>query len=87
MIAAIAAAATLAIGPMVIATPASAQITIGGTATGGAGGAGGDGGAGGAGGLNILSPGAEANGGNGGNGGAGGAGGDASADVTFDLTF
>jgi hypothetical protein len=85
MIAAIAAAATLAIGPMAIATPASAQLTIdiGGTATGGAGGNGGAGGEGGAGGVNFLSPFAEANGGAGGAGGAGGNGGDASADVSI----
>ncbi len=76
MIAALAAAATLTLGPM-IAAPASAQlsVSIGGTATGGNGGAGGDGGAGGAGGLNFLSPGASANGGRGGDGGDGGAGG------------
>ena len=86
MIAALAAAATLTVGPM-IATPASAQLSV--TVTGGAGGAGGEGGAGGAGGAggtNILSPDAEANGGAGGaggNGGAGGAGGPASIDISL----
>src|SRR5918995_5373892 len=77
MIAAVVAAATLTLGPM-IATPASAQISLTVTATGGAGGnggTGGNGGAGGAGGTNFLSPDATANGGNGGTGGNGGAGG------------
>jgi hypothetical protein len=88
MIAALAAAATLTVGPM-IATPAFAQISVTIGVTGGAGGAGGEGGAGGAGGAggtNVLSPNAEANGGAGGaggNGGAGGAGGPASIDITL----
>ena len=88
MIAALAAAATLAVGPM-MAAPVSAQLSVTVDVTGGAGGAGGaggNGGAGGAGGANILSPEAEANGGAGGaggNGGAGGAGGDASIDVAL----
>jgi hypothetical protein len=75
MIAALAAAATLAVGPM-MAAPAFAQISI--TVTGGAGGAGGAGGSGGDGGdggTHVLSPGASANGGAGGAGGAGGNGG------------
>jgi hypothetical protein len=88
MIAALAAAATLAVGPM-MAAPASAQLSVTIDVRGGAGGAGGNGGAGGDGGdggTNILSPDAQANGGAGGaggNGGAGGAGGPASIDITL----